>query len=98
LYRTVWKFVVKADRVEEFTRHYASGGTWAQLFHTGDGYLGTELYRDGDAFVTIDSWRDEASYRKFRDEHRETYEALDRETEGLTVSEEHIAETVSTTG
>lgn len=92
MYRTVWKFVVHHERVEEFIRYYDANGTWAELFRTGDGYLGTELYRAGDMFVTIDCWRDAASYWKFRERAREAYEALDRATEGLSISEEQIAE------
>lgn len=93
MFRTVWKFVVHPEFIDEFIRHYEADGTWSHLFRTDPAYLGTELYRDGNAFVTIDSWRDEVSYRTFREQHRQKYEALDLATEGLTISEEHIAET-----
>ncbi|HEX2834979.1 MAG TPA: hypothetical protein VHW00_18335 [Thermoanaerobaculia bacterium] len=84
--------MVPRERVEEFLRYYDVDGTWAELFRTGDGYLGTELYRADDTFITIDSWRDATAYWTFRENSRERYEALDRETEGLSISEEHIAE------
>lgn len=92
MFRTVWKFVVRPECVDEFVRHYAADGTWAALFREDPHYVATELYRDVDTFVTIDIWTDADAYRRFREEHREAYEALDRATEGLMLREEHVAE------
>lgn len=93
MFSTVWKFVVRADAIEAFERHYRADGTWSELFRTSPDYLGTELYRDVDhphEYLTIDRWTSENAYRAFREEHASEYAALDRETENLTISEEHI--------
>jgi heme-degrading monooxygenase HmoA len=92
-FTAVWKFVVREGALREFERHYGRDGTWASLFHKARGYLGTELYRsvaNAGEYVTVDRWVDEVAYRAFREEHAAEYEALDRECEALTVTEERM--------
>ncbi len=43
--RFVWEFVARSDRVQDFERHYASSGPWAELFGRNPGYRGTVLLR-----------------------------------------------------
>ena len=42
-------------------------------------------------YLTVDRFRDEASWRRFQTEHREAYQRLDVESEGLTVAERELA-------
>ena len=44
-YVRTWRFRTAAGRQDEFEKAYGPDGDWAQLFHRGDGYLGTELVR-----------------------------------------------------
>lgn len=95
MYRTVWKFAVRADRVAEFERAYGSDGEWAALFRTAPGYLGTDLLRSLSApleYVTIDSWESKETYAQFRRERADEYRRLDALFESLTEREEHLAE------
>jgi heme-degrading monooxygenase HmoA len=92
-FTAVWKFVVREGALREFERHYGPEGTWTSLFRKARGYLGTELYRSvasAGEYVTVDRWVDESAYRAFREEHAAEYEALDRECEALTVTEERM--------
>jgi heme-degrading monooxygenase HmoA len=92
-FTTAWKFVVRPDRVAEFERHYDANGTWVALFRRARGFVRTELYRGTsrtNEFVTIDVWESEEAYHAFRATYAREYEALDREMEGLTVSEEKV--------
>lgn len=54
----VWEFLVRADRLPEFERHYSGvDGPWAQLFGKSPGFRGTVLLRnteDPRHFLTID--------------------------------------------
>ena len=94
-YTYIWSFQVSPGRVDDFLRHYDRGGSWEQLFRQASGYLGTQLLLDRNdplRFVTIDEWIDEAHYRDFRTQFGLAYEDLDRECEGLTVSESLIGQ------
>lgn len=90
----VWEFVVAADSVAEFERHYAPGGAWAQLFaRAGADYLGTALLHDAERpgrYLTFDRWASRAAWEEFRRAHAADYAALDRMCENLTVSERRI--------
>jgi heme-degrading monooxygenase HmoA len=78
-----------------FERVYGPQGEWVRLFR-GDGrYRGTRLLRDVGAarvYVTVDSWESREAYEEFRRDNATEYEKLDRECEGLTVSENHLGE------
>lgn len=55
----VWEFIAREGKLAEFERHYASDGTWTQLFRRGAGFRGTALLRDtrlAGRYLTIDSW------------------------------------------
>jgi quinol monooxygenase YgiN len=96
----LWEFKVRADRVDEFLRHYSSDGTWAQLFRKSAAFKETVLMRDAASplrFVTLDTWEDQSGFEDFKQSFRSEYEAIDRQCEALTQSENLIGifETVS---
>jgi heme-degrading monooxygenase HmoA len=89
----VWEFIVRVNQIEEFERHYASSGKWAELFRNGPGYLGTHLLRDTDnprRYLTIDRWESSGAQRSWRERFAKQYEELDRSCEALTESERRI--------
>jgi heme-degrading monooxygenase HmoA len=91
----LWEFIVQPARQVDFLRHYAPGGTWAELFRQAPGYLGTELLQDRTnplRYLTIDRWADLDSYRAFRAQYQTEYQALDRACEGLTTQESPLGE------
>jgi heme-degrading monooxygenase HmoA len=94
-YTYIWEYEVPPSAETEFLAHYASEGTWVQLFRRADGHLGTELYRDRadpERFVTIDHWRTEAAFRQFRSNFAVEFEALDRRCAHLTRREAPLGE------
>ncbi|TMJ16457.1 MAG: hypothetical protein E6G94_04065 [Alphaproteobacteria bacterium] len=91
MYAILWTYAVKADERGRFERTYGPDGEWARLFARAEGYLGTELYLDADgSYLTIDRWESQARFAAFLTAHRADYDALDSETEGLTVEERRI--------
>lgn len=89
----VWQYVVVEGREAEFQQMYAEDGAWAQLFACSDGFLGTELFRsvgNPRGYLTLDRFESEDAFRRFLEEHAASYAGLDRQTEGLTVSEREI--------
>lgn len=89
----VWEFQVPEGKREDFERHYASDGTWAEFFKRDSAYRGTQLLRDMNdpcRYLTIDTWDDEDSYGAFRVMHHKEYTALDQEMEALTESEKRL--------
>lgn len=89
----IWTYIMKAGKQSEFEGVYNSEGTWAQLFRKAKGYLGTELLRDSEdplRCVTIDRWKDESSFKRFKEEYYKEYDSLDTYCASLTESEQHI--------
>jgi len=94
-YATVWEFTVAPACQSEFEAHYGPDGTWARLFRSADGYLGTDLLRDREntlRYLTIDRWESREAWLAFRRAHGAEYERLDREFEGLTTREAPLGE------
>lgn len=94
-YVRVWEFLVRRGSEAEFERHYASGGSWVQLFRRGTGHIETLLLKDRarrDRYFTVDRWESELAYRDFRRELAQAYDELDRACEGLTVRETVVGE------
>ena len=86
----VWRFTAKSARVAEFERHYASEGSWAQLFRRSPGYHGSTLLRDSTAlnrYLLWDCWDSLASFDSFKLQHGADYAALDKQCEALTEEE-----------
>ena len=95
MYVRVWEYQTAAEHRDAFVTAYGVEGGWAQLFHRGQGYLGTELYRstdDGAQFVTVDRWTDQAAWRAFLDQWGEAYEELGTKMTPLTVSQRSLVE------
>lgn len=93
--RFVWEFVARPDRVSEFEKHYASSGSWAELFGRSEGYRGTLLLRDAEnsrRFLTVDSWDSAAAFAAMRERFGRECSELDRLCEGFMESERRIGE------
>jgi heme-degrading monooxygenase HmoA len=93
MFVVVWQFEIAEEKVPGFEAAYGAEGTWAQLFRTSPGYLGTELLRDAYVagnYLTIDRWASEDDFRAFRKAHDLEYEVLDRSCDSLTSSETRI--------
>ena len=89
----VWEFETEPRQQREFERAYGPAGAWVQLFRQGDGFLDTELLRDPDKagrYVTIDRWDSREAFERFRETHRQAYEALDMQCERWTKGERLI--------
>lgn len=80
MYRLVWEFDAKPERVADFEKIYAADGRWAAFFKQSPEYLGTELYKNVGTptrFVAVDSWRSRTSYESFRKAKAADYAKLD---------------------
>lgn len=90
MFIAIWEFQVKPEHRAEFERHYAGGGSWAELFRTDPAYQGTQLLRDRQTpgrYVTIDTWSDEAAYHAFKEREEARYRKLDAAFEAFTERE-----------
>lgn len=86
----LWRYEVTAGQREEFIRHYASDGTWAKLFETSEGFVGTLLWqdeKDASVFYTADHWTSAAAFDAFKQDAKARYEKLDQAFEALTAAE-----------
>ena len=80
MYRIVWQYEVRSERLAEFEQVYGLDGDWVQFFRSSPDYVGTELFRstsDTLQFITVDSWRSRPAYEGFRKTHSERYSKLD---------------------
>ena len=93
MYVIIWAFRPRAGRERDFEQAYGPAGRWAALFCEATGYHGTDLLRAADGsgrYVTVDRWQSGTDYQAFRVARQAEYEALDRECEALTASEELV--------
>ena len=91
----VWEFVAREDKVAEFEQHYASDGTWAQLFRRSSGFQGTALLRDTKQhrrYLTVDPWDSAEAHRAMREKFSREYDELNRVCEEFTESETHLGD------
>ncbi len=89
----IWEYQVKAERVIEFERIYASNGVWVELFRKEEGYLGTQLLRDSNhsqRYITMDRWVSSQAYNSFQAKWQDEYKALDERCKDLTDSESFL--------
>lgn len=89
----LWEFEVKPGCEEGFENAYSPDGDWARLFQRDRRYRMTRLFRDYErpnVYLTLDCWESEAAYEAFQLAHRESYAALDRATEPLTLRETRL--------
>ncbi len=80
MYRLVWEFDVKPEKVTEFEQVYSPEGRWANFFNLSPDYMGTQLYRnikDTHRFVAVDQWRSRTTYETFRKNNAAEYATLD---------------------
>jgi heme-degrading monooxygenase HmoA len=69
-------FTYEVADTDEFERAYGSAGEWAQFFHGGHGYVGTELLRDVEMpsrYLVVDRWESREAYNDFVAANREEY-------------------------
>lgn len=93
MYVRLWRFRPKPGSETAFLEAYGPQGSWARLFATAPGFLGTELLlAEGSQpfYLTCDRWVNQASWRAFLETSRAAYDQLDRDTEGLVVEETEI--------
>lgn len=86
----IWRYRVAPEQCEAFVHHYATEGTWTQLFQRAEGYLGTTLWQDAadeTLWYTQDQWRSESNFRDFEEQYGVVYKELDSELEGLATEE-----------
>lgn len=91
----LWEFRVRPEGMDRFLAHYSPSGTWAELFRKADGFRGTELLSDPadpTRFLSVDRWDSPEARELFLERFGEEYVVLDRECEGLTVSERRLGE------
>lgn len=93
-FERVWRFRAADGSEDRFEQAYGSTGAWAQLFARSPGYRGTELQRAADpgVYLLVDRWASRQDWDAFRRDFAAAYDALDREGEALTVSEELVRE------
>jgi heme-degrading monooxygenase HmoA len=89
----LWTYDVRPEAADLFERGYGPAGAWVALFRRAEGYLGTELLRGpASSYLTIDRWRSRGDFEAFMAACRDEYEAIDRATERLTVTERRLGE------
>jgi len=94
LFVTLWEFEVKPGCEELFERAYGPEGNWVRLFRRDARYRGTRLLREVGrerVFITIDQWESGEGYDEFREKWAAEYAEIDRNCEGLTLSETQLA-------
>jgi len=94
MFVVLWEYEVKPGCEESFQSAYGSHGDWARLFQRDPHYRETRLLKDLSRphfYFTLDYWDSETSFDRFKAANRESYAAIDRATEPLTVSERRLA-------
>lgn len=90
MYRIVWQYEVRPQRLAEFEQVYGPEGEWVQFFRSSPDFVATELYRSTTnpmQFATVDVWRSRPSYEAFRKANSERYGKLDEDCNQLTAHE-----------
>ncbi|HEX6324842.1 MAG TPA: GNAT family N-acetyltransferase [Vicinamibacterales bacterium] len=93
-FERVWRFRAADGSDDAFEQVYGSAGPWAHLFAQSPGYRGTELQRAAKPgeYLLVDRWASRQAWEAFRRDFAAAYDALDRECEALTASEELVRE------
>ncbi len=93
MFVALWEFEVKRGCEERFEKTYGPGGEWVRLFRSDSNYRETRLLRDPfrpAIYLTLDFWNSRDVYESFLAEHRAEYEAIDKASAGLTISERKV--------
>jgi heme-degrading monooxygenase HmoA len=89
----LWRFRARPGCEARFEAAYGANGSWARLFRSGEGYLGTELMRGTDGtYLTIDRWSSPEAYRAFREAEAARIAELDARCLALTLEESPLGE------
>jgi heme-degrading monooxygenase HmoA len=89
----LWEFEVKPGSAPAFERVYGAQGDWVRLFRSDPHYRMTHLLRDTSRpgiYCTMDFWDSKLAHENFKNDCREAYQTMDRETEGLSLRERHL--------
>jgi hypothetical protein len=93
MFLVLWEFDVKPGCDERFENVYGPSGVWVQLFRRDSAYQRTLLlrdpFRDRD-YVTWDFWESKKAYEAFRKNNADSYLALDKRLEELTLAERKL--------
>jgi len=95
LFVALWEFEVKPGCEELFEETYGADGAWAKLFARDAAYRWTRLVKDVErerVYLTVDFWESREAYEKFKKENAAEYEKIDRECEGMAVTEKRLGE------
>jgi heme-degrading monooxygenase HmoA len=93
MFVALWEYEVKPGGEERFENAYGPDGDWVRLFGKDSHYYETRLVRDAfrrGVYLTMDFWESRSAYEGFMAERRAKYEAIDKVTVGLTISERRI--------
>ncbi|HXA81746.1 MAG TPA: antibiotic biosynthesis monooxygenase [Methylomirabilota bacterium] len=94
IFVVLWEYEVKPGCEESFQSAYSSHADWVRIFQRDPHFRESRLLRDLSRprfYFTLDYWDSESSYHKFVAANLEAYGAVDRSTEGLTLSERHLS-------
>ncbi len=89
----LWEFEVKPGSDRAFAGTNGPQGDWVRLFQRDPHYRMTYLLKDTSRprfYFTMDLWDSEGAYENFISANRESYDALDQSSEGLTLRERFI--------
>jgi heme-degrading monooxygenase HmoA len=90
MFVALWEYEVKSGCEECFQSAYGLHGDWVRLFQSDPHYRETRLLQDLSRprfYFTLDYWDSEISFEKFKAANQAAYDAIDRATEPLTLSE-----------
>ena len=94
MFVVLWEYEVKPGCEESYQSAYGPHGDWVRLFQRDPHFRETRLLKDLSRprfYFTLDYWDSETSYHHFLAANLEAYSAVDRSTEGLTLSERHLS-------
>lgn len=92
-FKSIWEYVVRTESIAEFIEKYGPNGEWVSVFQKCAGYIKTELQRDiaqPNRFITIDYWKSQEAFSAMKKSIAEDYDALDKQCEDYTTSENHL--------
>jgi hypothetical protein len=96
MYRIVWEYDARPEKLDEFEQVYGPEGLWAKFFRNSADYVSTELFRSTSEpyrFITLDMWRSRATYEAFRKTYATEYAHLDEWCERLVEHERTLGVT-----
>ncbi len=92
-FTAAFRYEVDPSVAPQFEQTYGPTGAWVKLFGQTPGYIGTELWRathEPGVYLVFDRWTSEDAYESFLTAHRDQYDRLGHETEGLYRNEDQL--------